>query len=323
MHFNLPDLRHRFVYGADAPAEIGQVGGEATHLLLTSEMPAHNHNGATTGASTSMQHTHGEYAGGYFASTNPGLGYTGIQSGAGGQWANPTTGGIDRSLDHTHAISTAGGGAAHNNLPPYILIAQIIKITGTQIDPGGALVGPQGPPGSVAYSPLVTELPANPLDGDEVNFLVDAVDGIVWHLKYRLASASPYKWELVGGSELLKGPLGSLASTGTWPEILPGGPSITVSLPGDYHVFVQAQAQMMQGTAVNTHVGIFKNGTVTGQLGFYVANGVYSGAGIPMKQTLTGLAAGDVLTVAVGQAGAGYSTNWSLGILSIKPTRVG
>ena len=35
-------------------------------------------------------------------------------------------------------------GAAHNNLPPYVLIAFIIKVTGPMIDAGGALVGPAG-----------------------------------------------------------------------------------------------------------------------------------------------------------------------------------
>jgi hypothetical protein len=45
--------------------------------------------------------------------------------------------------------SSAGGGAAHNNLPPYVLIAQIIKVKGVQVDSGGALVGPAGPAGAV------------------------------------------------------------------------------------------------------------------------------------------------------------------------------
>lgn len=56
--------------------------------------------------------------------------------------------------------------------------------------------------------PLVTSLTAgspgipNPIpDGFEVHFLADP-GGIVWRLRYRPASSSAYKWELVGGSEL-------------------------------------------------------------------------------------------------------------------------
>ena len=46
--------------------------------------------------------------------------------------------------DHSHSVAAANAAAAHNNLPPYVLIAQIIKVTGPQIDAGGALIGPAG-----------------------------------------------------------------------------------------------------------------------------------------------------------------------------------
>ena len=54
--------------------------------------------------------------------------------------------------NHSHAIpalpiSNDGGGAAHNNMPPWIAVALIIKVTGVQVDSGGALVGAQGPAG--------------------------------------------------------------------------------------------------------------------------------------------------------------------------------
>ena len=41
-------------------------------------------------------------------------------------------------------------------------------------------------PGPVAVGPpLVTSLPANPVDGQEVDFLASATDGVIWRLRYR------------------------------------------------------------------------------------------------------------------------------------------
>jgi hypothetical protein len=38
-----------------------------------------------------------------------------------------------------------------------------------------------------------------PQDGDEVYYAADATNGVIWHLRYRAASSSSYKWEFVGG----------------------------------------------------------------------------------------------------------------------------
>ena len=181
--FALPDLRNRFVYGATDPTNQGGTGGEATHTLANAEMPSHSHGGTTNAADRSLDHLHtGTTAGAdrdlshahnilwnqtaiaFDRQWSPGT-YAQLQTVAGGvgwwgggPWdtnSNPspdhlhafTTNGMDRSVDHLHGIPADGGSGAHNNLPPYILIAQIIKVTGVQVDPGGALIGPQGPAG--------------------------------------------------------------------------------------------------------------------------------------------------------------------------------
>lgn len=61
--------------------------------------------------------------------------------------------------------------------------------------PGSGLTGPS----------LVTSLPASPTDGQEVYYqnAVMEVARIIWHLRYRSASASSYKWEFLGGLPLL------------------------------------------------------------------------------------------------------------------------
>jgi hypothetical protein len=52
----------------------------------------------------------------------------------------------------------------------------------------------------VGAAPLVTVLPSSPLNGQECYFSPQA--GTMWHLRYNDASASPYKWEVVGGPPL-------------------------------------------------------------------------------------------------------------------------
>jgi len=89
-HFNLPDLRQMFVYGADSTLTVGSEGGEATHVLTHAELP-------------SSVPTRGDVA------------YSG---------SNVVNGYANRGFAKTNL---PGGGAAHNNLPPYVALAKIIK----------------------------------------------------------------------------------------------------------------------------------------------------------------------------------------------------
>lgn len=92
----------------------------------------------------------------------------------------------------------------------------------------------------------VTSLPGSPYDGQEVYYLADATNGIVWHLKYRSGSSSSYKWENVGGPPLqavagTAGPESTTANDQTtstsFTDLGRGaGPSVTVPLAGDYDV---------------------------------------------------------------------------------------
>lgn len=89
-----PDLRDRFVLGAGADYAVGATGGEETHKLTVNEMPTHSH-------------------------SYTGWGGTYLAVGAG----TSKTGALDGN-----ATKSAGGSAAHNNMPPYYALCYIMKL---------------------------------------------------------------------------------------------------------------------------------------------------------------------------------------------------
>jgi microcystin-dependent protein len=105
--FNLPDLRGRAPVGLDAMGatdagrldvseSLGGSGGNQYHTLTTAQMPSHNH--------TIL---------GYQAGPNNNF-YGAIEAYAPGG-------------DGSTSTAYEGGGQAHNNMPPYILLSYIIK----------------------------------------------------------------------------------------------------------------------------------------------------------------------------------------------------
>lgn len=83
---------------------------------------------------------------------------------------------------------------------------------------------------------LVTSLPSSPVDGQEIYLQTSsmALDGVRWHLAYREASLSPYKWEFVGGGSLRSWAQTQVSTSGTTYVDLSGGPSLTIPVAGDY-----------------------------------------------------------------------------------------
>jgi microcystin-dependent protein len=170
--FKVPDLRDRFLMSS-ASAAWATKAGEASHLLAVGEMPSHNHNGATGGGTTSgvsANHTHASAGGGYtFITNNPASGWSYGSVYIGGQSNQALwnySGATDYiSSDHSHSvpalsIPAQGGGAVHNNMPPYCVIALIVKIAGITVDPTSGIIqgppgvaGPSGPPGAASTVP--------------------------------------------------------------------------------------------------------------------------------------------------------------------------
>lgn len=86
-------ITNRFLWGSSSTGTIGSTGGEATHKLTVSEIPSHQHPYVSTGQ-------YSQTAGG---------------------WTSPAWGTETNST--TVKTGDAGGGEAHNNMPPYIRVS--------------------------------------------------------------------------------------------------------------------------------------------------------------------------------------------------------
>jgi microcystin-dependent protein len=154
--FNLPNLQNRIPVGKGSDAEfdtLGETGGEKAVTLTSSQIPAHSHPNtlsSNTVASSGHSHGPGSFAAAIGATNNniAAIGYVaGNNSGGPGQSTYTITGGIGGSQNFNHytpvygssggpsgtttvGITNAnntGGGSAHTNLQPYIVVNYIIK----------------------------------------------------------------------------------------------------------------------------------------------------------------------------------------------------
>lgn len=135
-----PDLRGRFVLGSGPGSgltsrSLNAIGGEESHILTTNEIPAHAHAAADSG------HTHGTTDPGHrHDMTDPSVGlYQGLSHDSNGSAVEyPTYHGGETgdkktgiSIDSGKAkitVGNAGGGDAHNIMPPYYVLAFIMRV---------------------------------------------------------------------------------------------------------------------------------------------------------------------------------------------------
>ena len=82
-------IQNAFLWATTASGTIGQTGGEQTVTLTVDQLPAHSHGGTYTNAGTARTHA-------WLTSNGSSMGYDTVE---------------------------AGGGAAHNNMPPYIQVS--------------------------------------------------------------------------------------------------------------------------------------------------------------------------------------------------------
>lgn len=108
-NFNVPNLKDRFPIGKGVSyPTIAASGGEINHFLLATEMPVHNHNNGIANDRTTL------FVYGATTSDMPG-------------YATRTISEESDSRTYQGKTSNTGGGLAHNNMPPYLVLNFIIK----------------------------------------------------------------------------------------------------------------------------------------------------------------------------------------------------
>lgn len=110
--FNIPDIQGRVPIGAGSGAgltarTLGAKSGAETHTLSTTEMPSHSHN--------------------LLRKSNPDAGAFDTNNGNKSESSASTTDRIDLGSEFTFSTYNTGGGAAHNNMQPFIVLRYLIK----------------------------------------------------------------------------------------------------------------------------------------------------------------------------------------------------
>lgn len=106
---------------------------------------------------------------------------------------------------------------------------------------------------------VVTALPTDPVDGQEIYYLANNAQGNIWHLKYRSASASNFKWEFVGGTPIVaRVPASEVPVTANvWVDLTTIGPEILIPLDGQYMVTAGAGvSKFPSAAAVVVDIGV-------------------------------------------------------------------
>jgi microcystin-dependent protein len=162
--FTVPDLRDRFLYSS-ATLGYGSKAGEVSHLLAVGEVPAHTHgySGSAVSGTENQNHNHGPGSGSWFLDVAgnvsnalygpPGGGTNFVTASTFSLGGTTATEGQAHNHNYSWSGTTdngTGGGAVHNNMPPYCVLAFIVKVLAVTLD-GSTLVGPTGPRGNYTY----------------------------------------------------------------------------------------------------------------------------------------------------------------------------
>ena len=108
-NFKLPNLQASMPVNQGPGFSLGQAGGESSHTLILTEIPAHTH--MAQGVSTTAS----------------------AETAAGNTWAQSTQSPFATSANTTlkpTALGTIGSGLPHNNMPPYLVLNFVIALQG-------------------------------------------------------------------------------------------------------------------------------------------------------------------------------------------------
>jgi hypothetical protein len=171
-------------------------------------------------------------------------------------------------------------------------------------------------------APLVTSLPSNAIDGQEVRYLADDTNGIVWNFRYRAGSSSTYKWEFIGGIPIStqhnNGTQYTLThAAGTYSDVL----TKAIPLAGDYLI---NGACLLTTTSGNDAI-ICINTTASRNINYYVArmsNGASQYENGNRTVVLTALAANATIALSDYHVAQGSGSTVGNANLVITPIRV-
>jgi hypothetical protein len=150
------------------------------------------------------------------------------------------THGMWNSGSGNHAIRVAGGsrGSAASTNRITLVPGAGNFVAGSRATLYGVSATPQ-PVGGASIIPRLTSGQMSalvPFDGQVIDLIADATNGINWRLRYNANSASAYKWEFVGGPPMLSDvqTLEAFAGTNAYGACPTDGPAIIVPRAGDY-----------------------------------------------------------------------------------------
>jgi microcystin-dependent protein len=344
-------------------------GGEERHALITAELAVHNHGGATGGGTSgyadtnhyhnvnfntgyvSNDHSHSlslsannspvTQSGGQGCATIGGGSNT---SGISANHTHNTTSNTDwqsnsyNNSNHAHSvpalgINNDGSGSTHENMPPWCAVALIVKVTGVQVNSGGALQGATGLRGATWFMYNGVGTPAagtfvGELDGDWAIRKSDGeefqrVNGVWVDQNYTNRSTAPvvaargYPTAALtpAANAWTKVPMAAV-SYDTASLVNTSQGRFNIATPGVYQVSASVMSTMSgTGTYTNYAVGMYKNGALYGYGGPITA--VQQGDSLTYADTIQCIA-GDYLELWVfNQQGTAVQINAQMTFMSV------
>lgn len=110
----------------------------------------------------------------------------------------------------------------------------------------------------------VTSLPGSSYDGQEINYVADSTNGVIWRFRYRAASGSAHKWEFVGSPDLVAEDTTSVTDTSSGTYI-GGSTALNITLPAiaaDYDVTIGGTVDLNAASSASYMVLSYKIGAV-------------------------------------------------------------
>jgi hypothetical protein len=189
-------------------------------------------------------------------------------------------------------------------------------------------------PAGKSVIPVVTALPVGPTDGDEVYFQSSAMAtaGVSpWHLRYRAASTSAYKWEVVGATPLSNECV-AVASPGNTgglftniPNDATGTKLMALPLSGDYMVEYGISGITVSATIQDIYGAVHRNDNtqLTNGSACEAHAAVANDKHAPRNRTrLNAQAVGIVLDIR-GYVAGGGTFQWDHAYIMATPIRLG